>query len=48
VGRHRSGTPFTGTLSFDTPYSDDNATFAISGLIVNSAGPGVSADGRST
>jgi Domain of unknown function (DUF4082) len=44
------GTPFTGTLSFGAPYSNDNATFAISGnsLIVNSAGPGVSADGGTT
>lgn len=41
------GTPFIGTLSFGPPYFNDNATFAISGnqLIVNSAGPGVSADG---
>jgi hypothetical protein len=44
------GTPFTGTLSFGVPYSNDNATFAIFGnsLIVNSAGPGVSADGGTT
>jgi hypothetical protein len=40
------GSPFTGTLSFGSPYSNDNATFAISGnnLIINPAGPGVSAD----
>jgi hypothetical protein len=45
-----NGTPFTGTLSFGPPNSNDNATFAISGnsLIVNSAGPGVSADGGTT
>ena len=44
------GTPFTGTLSFGPPYSNDNATFAISGnqLIVNPAGPGLSADGGTT
>jgi hypothetical protein len=41
------GSPFTGTLSFGAPYSNDNATFAISGnnLIINPGGPGVSADG---
>jgi hypothetical protein len=40
------GSPFTGTLSFGPPYSNDQATFAISGnsLIVNPSGPGVSAD----
>jgi hypothetical protein len=40
------GSPFTGTLTFGSPYSNDNATFAISGnnLIINPAGPGVSAD----
>lgn len=39
------GSPFSGTLSFGPPYSNDNGTFAISGnnLIVNPAGPGVSA-----
>jgi Domain of unknown function (DUF4082) len=42
-----NGTPFTGTLSFGAPDSNDKATFAISGnqLIVNTAGPGLSADG---
>jgi hypothetical protein len=45
-----NGAPFTGTLSFGPPYSNDSATFAISGnnLIINSAGPGVSADGATT
>ena len=40
-----NGAPFTGTLSFGAPYSNDKATFAISGskLIVNPAGPGLSA-----
>jgi hypothetical protein len=40
------GSPFTGALSFGPPYSNDNATFAISGntLIVNPAGPGLSSD----
>jgi hypothetical protein len=40
------GSPFSGTLTFGSPYSNDNATFAISGnnLIINPAGPGVSAD----
>jgi Domain of unknown function (DUF4082) len=44
------GTPFSGTLSFGPPYSSANATFAISGnnLIINPAGPGVSADGGTT
>jgi hypothetical protein len=44
------GTPFTGTLSFGSPYSNDNATFALSGnnLIINPAGPGVSSDGNTT
>jgi hypothetical protein len=38
------GSPFTGTLSFAPPYSNDHGTFAISGnsLIVNPSGPGVS------
>jgi hypothetical protein len=41
-----NGSPFTGSLGFASPYSNDNATFTISGndLIINS-GPGVSADG---
>jgi hypothetical protein len=40
------GSPFTGTLSFGPPYSNDQAAFAISGnnLIVNPSGPGVSGD----
>ena len=42
-----NGSPFTGTLGFNAPYSNDKATFAISGknLIVNPSGPGVSGDG---
>ena len=44
------GSPFTGTLSFGPPNSDDNGTFVISGnqLIVNPAGSGLSADGDTT
>jgi hypothetical protein len=44
------GSPFTGTLSFGTPYSNDNGTFAIldNSLIIDPAGPGVSADGDTT
>jgi hypothetical protein len=40
------GSPFTGTLSFARPYSNDQMVFAISGdnLIINPSGPGVSAD----
>ena len=40
------GSPFTGTLSFAKPYSNDEGVFAISGsnLIINPAGPGLSAD----
>jgi hypothetical protein len=40
------GSPFTGTLSFAQPYSNDNGMFTISGnnLIVNPSGPGLSAD----
>jgi Domain of unknown function (DUF4082) len=40
------GSPFTGTLSFGPPYSNDQGVFAISGnnLIVNPSGPGLSAD----
>jgi len=40
------GSPFTGTLSFAPPYSNDGAVFAISGnnLIVNPSGPGLFAD----
>jgi hypothetical protein len=39
-----NGSPFTGTLSFAPPYSNDHGTFAISGnnLIINPSGPGVS------
>jgi Domain of unknown function (DUF4082) len=42
------GSPFTGTLSFAPPYSNDQGTFAISGnnLIINPSGLGVSADGN--
>ncbi len=45
-----NGNPFTGTLSFGAPDSNDKATFAISGnlLIVNPAGPGLSVDGGTT
>jgi hypothetical protein len=45
-----NGSPFTGTLSFGPPNSNDNATFAISGnqLIVNPVGPGLSHDGGTT
>lgn len=41
------GSPFTGTLGFASPYSNDQATFAIAGndLIINLGGSGVSADG---
>jgi hypothetical protein len=44
------GSPFTGTLSFGPPNSNDQATFAISGnqLIVNPNGPGLAADGNTT
>jgi len=44
------GSPFTGTLSFGPPYSNDHGTFAISGntLIVNPSGPGVSSDANTT
>jgi len=40
------GSPFTGTLSFAQPYSNDQGVFAMSGnnLIINPSGPGVSAD----
>jgi hypothetical protein len=45
-----NGNPFTGTLSFGAPYSNDHGTFAISGneLIVNPLGPGVLGDGDTT
>jgi hypothetical protein len=41
------GSPFTGTLGFAAPYSDDSGTFALSGnsIIVNPSGRGVCADG---
>jgi hypothetical protein len=41
-----NGSPFTGTLSFAQPYSNDQGVFAMSGsnLIVNPSGPGVSVD----
>jgi hypothetical protein len=44
------GSPFTGTLSFAPPYSNDQGTFAILGntLIVNPLGPGLSANGNTT
>jgi hypothetical protein len=44
------GTPFTGTLSFGPPNSNDQATFTVSGnqLIVNPDGPGLSGDGDTT
>jgi hypothetical protein len=44
------GSPFTGTLSFGPPYSNDQGVFAISGnnLIVNPSGPGVSTDANTT
>lgn len=45
------GSPFTGTYSFTSPYSDDNMAFSLSAnsgpsvnLIVNPAGPGLSND----
>jgi hypothetical protein len=40
------GSPFTGTLSFAQPYSNDQGTFTISGknLIISQSGPGLSAD----
>ena len=44
------GSPFTGTLSFGLPNSNDQGRFSISGnnLIINPDGPGVSADGGTT
>jgi hypothetical protein len=40
------GSPFSGTLSFAQPFSNDQGSFAISGnnLILNPSGPGLSAD----
>jgi hypothetical protein len=39
--------PFTGTIGFTQPYSNDGGTFALSGttLYIDPAGPGVSKDG---
>jgi hypothetical protein len=44
------GSPFTGTLSFGPPYSNNQGVIAISGnqLIINPDGPGVSADADMT
>jgi len=44
------GTPFTGNLGFGPPFYNDAGTFAISGnkLIINPAGPGISARGGTT
>jgi hypothetical protein len=44
------GSPFTGTLSFGSPYSNAQGIFAISGknLIINPSGPGVSSGGNNT
>ena len=40
------GSPFTGTLYFGPPYSNDQGVFAISGndLIIDPSGPGIAAD----
>jgi hypothetical protein len=45
-----NGAPFTGTIAFTTPFSDDSSTFALSGnnVIVNPDGPGLGADGDTT
>ena len=44
------GSPFTGTLSFGAPYSNNQGIFAISGnkLLINQSGPGVSSAANST
>jgi hypothetical protein len=44
------GNPFTGPLSFGSPYYDDGTKFAISGnnLIINPAGPGISGNAGTT
>jgi Domain of unknown function (DUF4082) len=44
------GSPYTGTLSFGPPYSNDQGVFAISedNLIINPSGPGVSSDANTT
>jgi hypothetical protein len=48
--RWTNGAPFTGTLGFTAPYSDDGAVFALSGnqVIINPHGPGIGADGNTT
>jgi Domain of unknown function (DUF4082) len=50
VASWSDGTPFTGTLSFAPPYSNNQGVFAISGnkLILNPAGPGVLSDANAT
>ena len=42
--------PFTGTISFGQPYSNDGFTFTLQGnqLIVDPTGPGLSADAGTT
>ena len=42
-----NGQPFTGTLGFGPPYSNDGGVFAISGdsLIINPSGPGAGSAG---
>jgi hypothetical protein len=44
------GSPFTGTLSFAQPYSNDNGTFATIGssLVVNPSGPGLGTAANTT
>jgi hypothetical protein len=39
------GSPFTGTLSFSQPYSNDSGTFALSGNNLVVSGPGLGGDG---
>jgi hypothetical protein len=43
-----NGAPFTGTLSFAPPYSNDNGTFAISGNNLITTGAGLSSDANTT
>lgn len=43
-----NGTPFTGSLSFGPPYSNDNGTFAISGANLITTGVGLSSDTNTT
>jgi Domain of unknown function (DUF4082) len=43
-----NGAPFTGTMSFAPPYSNDNGTFAISGNNLITTGAGLSADANTT